>query len=143
MMCGKGIWRKSESDEDEPALVYEHDLYVVKRMKDPELGEIALFRLHLPQDGVREFMIPLKEMIGKDTFGKRVAEKGISTIGKQIEGLMAYSNMSVKKYQASHRAARARLQFGWADNYTSFIVGDRQITATETRYSPPSSVTLA
>ena len=134
---------KDKDGNADDKLIYENDYYLVQTIDDPLEGMSGLFRLHLPQDGVREFMIPLKEMIGKDTFGKRVAEKGISTIGKQIEGLMAYSNMSVKKYQASHRAARARLQFGWADNYTSFIVGDRQITATETRYSPPSSVTLA
>jgi hypothetical protein len=40
-----------EKSDDDPVLVYEHDLYVLKRMTDPEKGEMALMRLHLPRDG--------------------------------------------------------------------------------------------
>jgi hypothetical protein len=137
------VKKKDEDGNPDDDMIYENDFYLVQTIDDPLQGMSGLFRLHLPQDGVREFMIPLKEMISRDLFGKRIAEQGVSTIGKQVESLMAYSNMSVKKYQASSRAARSRVQFGWADNYTSFIVGDRQITATATLYSPPSSVTIS
>ncbi len=39
-----GIYKKppEEGDEVEPPLVYEHDFYAVKRMRDPELGEVVL-----------------------------------------------------------------------------------------------------
>lgn len=139
-----GVYIKSEDKDGNPKdlLVYEHDFYLVNTVDDPMEGMAALFRLHLPQDGVKEFLIPMKEMISKDTFGKRVAEQGMGTIGKQMEALMSYANTSVKEYQKSKRADKSRLQFGWADSYSSFIVGDRQIMATEIRYSPPSSVTL-
>jgi len=139
-----GLYVKSEDKDGNPKdmLVYENDFYLVNTVDDPLEGMSALFRLHLPQDGVKEFLIPMKEMIAKDTFGKRVAEQGIGTIGKQMEALMHYANTSVKTYQKTKRADKSRLQFGWADNYSSFIVGDRQITATGIKYSPPSSVTL-
>ena len=39
-----GIYRKPSEAEDAPELVYEHNFYVVKRMVDPEHGEVALFR---------------------------------------------------------------------------------------------------
>ena len=139
-----GVYLKSEDDDGNPkdVLIYDHDFYLVNTVDDPLEGMSALFRLHLPQDGVKEFLIPLKEMITKDMFGKRVAEQGISTVGKQMETLMHYSNTGVKEYQRTRKAQKARLQFGWADNYSAFIVGDRQITATDIKYSPPSSVTL-
>ncbi len=139
-----GVYVKSEDKEGNPKdmLVYENDFYLVNTVDDPLEGMSALFRLHLPQDGVKEFLIPMKDMIAKDSFGKRVAEQGIGTIAKQMEALMHYANTSVKTYQKNKRAEKARLQFGWADNYSTFIVGDRQITATEIKYSPPSSVTL-
>lgn len=139
-----GVYVKSEDKEGNPKdmLVYENDFYLVNTVDDPLEGMSALFRLHLPQDGVKEFLVPMKEMIAKDGFGKRVAEQGMGTIGKQMEALMHYANTSVKTYQKNKRADKARLQFGWADNYSSFIVGDRQITATGVKYSPPSSVTL-
>lgn len=139
-----GVYVKSEDQEGNPKdeLVYEHDFYLVNTVDDPLEGMSALFRLHLPQDGVKEFLIPMKEMIAKESFGKRIAEQGMGTIGKQMGALMHYSNTAIKTYQKTKRADKARLQFGWADNYTSFIIGDRQITANEIRYSPPSAVTL-
>ena len=139
-----GVYVKSEDKEGNPKdmLIYENDFYLVNTVDDPLEGMSALFRLHLPQDGVKEFLVPMKEMIAKDTFGRRVAEQGMGTTGKQMEALMHYANTSVKTYQKTKRADKSRLQFGWTDNYSSFIVGDRQITATGIKYSPPSSVTL-
>lgn len=139
-----GVYVKSEDDDGNPkdAMVYENDFYLVNTVDDPMEGMSALFRLHLPQDGVKEFLIPMKDMIAKDSFGKRVAEQGIGTIGKQMEALMNYANTSVKSYQKNKRAEKSRLQFGWADDYSSFVVGDRQITVTGVKYSPPSSVTV-
>lgn len=139
-----GVYVKSEDKDGNPKdmLVYENDFYLVNTVDDPLEGMSALFRLHLPQDGVKEFLVPMKEMIAKDTFGKRVAEQGMGTIGKQMEALMHYANTSVKSYQKTKRADKSRLQFGWVDSYSAFVVGDRQITATGIKYSPPSSVTL-
>lgn len=140
-----GVYVRAKDDDNNPKdkMVYENDFYLVNTVDDPFHGMSALFRLHLPQDGIKEFLIPLRDMIAKDTFGGRVSRQGISTIAKQMESLMAYANMSVKKYQAEKRAEVARVQFGWADNFSAFIVGDREITASGVRYSPPSSVTLS
>jgi len=139
-----GLYTKSSDPDTNPqdVMVYEHDFYLVNTIDDPQQGMCGLFRLHLPQDGVKEFLIPLREMIAKDAFGKRVAEQGISTTGKQMEQLMGYANISVKSYQKSQKAAKARTQFGWVDNFTGFVIGERHVTATDTHYSPPSSLTL-
>lgn len=139
-----GIYIKGKDDDDHPkdVLVYENDFYLVHTVEDPFEGMSGLFRLHLPQDGVKEFHIPLKEMITKDGFGKRVAEQGISTIAKQMESLMAYGNMSIKTYQKARKAEKSRTQFGWADNHSVFIIGDREVSATGVKYSPPSAVTV-
>ena len=45
-------------DEEEPKRIYEHDLYVVKRMRDPLLGDVVVMKLHLPRDGIKEFVVP-------------------------------------------------------------------------------------
>ena len=136
-----GIWRKSESDEDEPALVYEHDLYVVKRMKDPELGEIALFRLHLPHDGVKEFAIPATSISTKDELRKQLSHHGVMATQKQHELLAMFVVAFMKNLQYVRKAEVMRTQFGWVDNDSKFIVGDREITKDGVFYSPPSSHT--
>lgn len=133
---------KNKDGEPEDVLVYEHDFYLVGTIDDPILGMSAIFRIHLPQDGVREFMVPMQDMVGKESFGKKLAREGISALGKQMEALIVYASKSIKSFQNTDKAKKSRLQFGWADDYAAFIVGDRCITATDITYSPPSSVTL-
>ncbi len=133
---------KNKEGEAEDVLVYDNDFYLVNTIDDPVYGMSALFRVHLPRDGVREFMIPMQDMVGRETFSKRLAKEGISALGKQMEALTVYSSQAIKVYQRREKARKSRLQFGWADNFSAFIVGDRCITATDITYSPPSSVTI-
>lgn len=139
---GLYVRAKNKEGELEDILVYENDFYLVHTVDDPILGMAALFRVHLPQDGVREFLVPMQDMVGRDVFSKRLAHEGVFALGKQMEALTMYASRSIKAFQNQTKAKKSRLQFGWADSYTSFIVGDRCITATDVTYSPPSSVTL-
>ena len=134
-----GIYRRATEEEDEPTLVYEHDLYVVKRMKDPEVGEVALFRLHLPHDGVREFSISTSSISAKDELRKQLAHHGVVAHHKQYENLASFVVSFVKNLQYVKKAETMRTQFGWADGDSKFILGDREITKDGVFYSPPSS----
>jgi hypothetical protein len=134
-----GIYRRASEEEDEPALVYEHDLYVVKRMKDPEVGEVALFRLHLPHDGVREFSISTASISAKDDLRKQLAHNGVMAHHKQYENLASFVVSFIKNLQYVKKAETMRTQFGWADADSKFILGDREITKDGVFYSPPSS----
>ena len=136
-----GVYRKAEDAESEAQVVYEHDFYLVKRMRDPELGEVALFRLHLPQDGVREFTMPAATICSKDSLRGVLAEQGIVTYKGQAENLGTYVVSSLKNLQFQKRAEMMRTQFGWADGDSKFIVGTKEITKDGVFYSPPSSTT--
>jgi hypothetical protein len=140
-----GIYTRSknpETDEEEETLIYPYDFYVVKRMKDPDQGELLLMRLHLPQDGVQEFTIPLTAVLAKDRFRDTIASHGLAVLGKKQDLLMAYITRWVEDLQASTKAETARRQFGWLPDNSGFILGSKEITATEVRYSPPTSATL-
>jgi hypothetical protein len=140
-----GIFVKTKDEDDNPkdVMIYENDFYLVNTVDDPLVGMAGLFRLHLPKDGVKEFLIPMMDMIAKDKFGAHLAKQGVSATGKgQMESIMNYTGAAIKSYQQTRRAEKSRLQFGWTDNHTAFIIGDRQITAAEVSYSPPSSQTL-
>jgi len=138
---GVYIRPESEDDEAEPKLVYEHDLYVVKRMRDPELGEIALFRLHLPHDGVREFSISTMAISSPDELRKQLAHNGVVAHKAQYELLARYVVFFIKNLQYIKKAETMRTQFGWVEGDSKFILGDREITKDGVFYSPPSSVT--
>lgn len=139
-----GVWgRYKNKDGDEyEDLIYPYDFYVVKRMNDPDVGETILLRLHLPKDGVREFIMPLTGVLAKEKFRDTVASFGITVLGKKQDELMAYVTKWVEELQLHSSAEKAHKQFGWTEGDGSIIIGDREIRADETVYSPPSTPTL-
>jgi len=60
-----------------------------------------------------------------------------------MELLAQFVLASIKELQLERKAELMRTQFGWADNDSKFIIGDREITAEGIYYSPPSSQTAA
>lgn len=135
------IYFIAPGDESEPVLVYEHNLYVVKRMSDPFSGEVALLHLHLPQDGLKEFTIPLTAIVVKERLREEIAAHGVAAGDAQMKNLLNYLIVSVKNLQVTHKAEIMRTQFGWADKDSKIIIGDREITKDGSFYSPPSSTT--
>jgi len=137
----RGISNPDNEEESEDVLVYENDLYVVKRLEDPELGEMVWMKLHLPKDGIREFSVPLTSVLAKDKLREVIAAKGVAALSKQMDGIMAYITRWVKELQNIDNAEKSRLQFGWTGENT-FVIGDREIKTGEVIYSPPSSATI-
>lgn len=135
-----GIYREVIG-EPEPVLVYEHDLYVHKRMYDPDMGELALVRLHLPHDGMKEFSIPASALAGKDEPKKLLATQGVLAHKAQMDSVVSFLISCAKNMQVSKKAEIMRTQFGWADNDSKFIIGDREITINGEFHSPPSVAT--
>ena len=111
-------------------------------MQDPDIGETLLLRLHLPMDGVREFIMPLASVLAKDKFRDTVASHGVAVLSKQQDVLMFYISKWVDELQMTAKAEKAHKQFGWLEDDSGIIVGDREIRATEIVYSPPSTPTL-
>jgi energy-coupling factor transporter ATP-binding protein EcfA2 len=133
---------KNKEGEDIDEVVYPYDFYVVKRMEDPDIGETILARLHLPKDGVRDFIMPLASVLSKEKFISTVASYGITALGKKQDALMQYVARWVEELQMQSNAEKAHKQFGWLEDESGIIIGDKEIRATEIVYSPPSSPTL-
>ena len=136
-----GVYKRPVTEEKKAQLVYEHDLYIIRRMVHPIEGEMVVFRLHLPQDGMKEFSVPLTAVVVKEKLREALAEKGVAATPKQQDSLLSYITTFVKELQASKKADKMRTQFGWCDSDSKFIVGDREISAAGIHYSPPSSAT--
>ena len=136
---------KKKDDEDDDSerdvLVYEYDFYVVKRLTDPDAGESLWMRLHMPKDGIREFSCPLSSVLSKDKFREVIAFQGVTAYNKKLDNLMAYVTRWVGELQQLSEAEKARQQFGWCDDDTKFVVGNREITAAGVNYSPSSAAT--
>lgn len=140
-----GVYRRADpnKEDDRDELIYPYDMYVVKRIHDPDDGETLLIRLHLPKDGVREFILPLTSALSKEKFVNAIAQQGMAVLGKKQDALMGYVTRWVEELQAMGKSEIARKQFGWLEDDSAFIVGDREIRSDgQVLYSPPTSTTL-
>lgn len=136
------LHQKGGEDDDEPRdkLIYHNDLYVVRRLRDPDLGEALVMRLHLPRDGVREFTLPLTAVGSKDDFRKHLAMQGVTALN--VSELMGYTMRWVSELQFKAEATEARRQFGWTDDKgTSFAVGNMEIFKDRVEINSPSTAT--
>jgi hypothetical protein len=136
-----GVYRRGDDEEDDVIQVYEHDLYVLKRLIDPDAGEVVLIKLHLPRDGIKEFVVPLTAITVKEELRKTLAHYGVVLFSKQLDQMYIYMVTFIKNMQVERKADIMRTQFGWADNDSKFIIGEREITKDGIFYSPPSIAT--
>lgn len=124
-------------------LIYDYDLYPVKRIKDPNDGESIVMRLHLPQDGMSEFTLPAKKLMAGDSFRDILGAEGVVAGAKQMKDIMDYTIRFTKELQRKQQAELARLQFGWADDKSAIISGPYAYTAKGTKHNPASSTTAS
>jgi hypothetical protein len=142
-----GIYKtvKSESEEDVDGagfvLVYEYDLFITKRLYDPSYGETVLIRLSLPKDKVKEFSLTLVDALSKDELRKVLSFHGVIALPAQMNLILNYLVVCAKELQIEQELEMMRVQFGWAEEDSRFILGDREIGPSFVRYSPPSKVT--
>jgi len=132
---------KDKDGDEDVVNIYEHDLYVVKRLKDPIKGDAVWIRLHLPRDGVREFSMPQTDALTFDKLRDKLAWHGVVAAKPQMDKIMGYLIAFVKELQHKSQVEIMRTQFGWTEGNNEFILGEKEISAEGTTYSPPSSST--
>jgi len=126
--------------EVEERAIYHNDLYVVRRLRDIEMGESVVMRLHLPKDGIREFTVPLTAVTSREEFRRHMSMQGVAV--SKMDDIMKYTTDWVNELQAQSIADEARRQFGWTDDATSFILGPDEHTKDGVFVNHPSTPTL-
>lgn len=138
-----GVFIRHVDDEGEVSekTIWHNDLYVTRRLNDPEQGEIIEMRHHLPRDGVKTFVVPLYVVTSKDEFRKVLATYGVMAMNKEVDAIMSYTQTSVKELQYATQADNAHRQFGWLPEFKGFVLGDKVVGPTDTEFNAPSSAT--
>jgi energy-coupling factor transporter ATP-binding protein EcfA2 len=138
-----GVYIRTEDKDgnQDAENIYEHDLYVVKRLYDPIKGDTVWIRLHLPKDGVREFAMPQTDALTYEKLRDKLAWYGVAAPKNQMANIMQYVITFIKECQHRDKVEIMRTQFGWTDDNDKFILGEQEIAATGISYSPPSTST--
>ena len=67
-------------------------------------------------------------LLGKDEPKKLLGQHGVIGHKGQMDNIVSFLVSSIKDIQLSKKAEIMRTQFGWADNDSKFIIGDREVT---------------
>jgi hypothetical protein len=128
--------KNGDDDKEEFDLVYPYDLYVYKRMREADLGDVVWMRHHLPNDAVRDFMVSQKEVGALDKMRDKLNEQGVAVFSPgQLTKLQAYIGKSIQDMQMHTRADEMYSRFGWTRDNT-FIIGDREYTKKGVIHAP-------
>lgn len=138
-----GIYSEGQKGPDgspgEDIKIYEYNLDVVRRLKDPEKGETLIIHLALPKDGIQELAIPLADAQSIERMKDKLGFYGVAAGKDQMTRIGVYITQMVKHMQAQTSAEPARSQMGWTEDRTGIVWGRTMFTKNELRYCPPSS----
>lgn len=140
---GGGVFRRAWHEEDKDKEVYEHDLYIIKRYKDPDEGYIITMRLHTPKDGVLEFSLPTSQLSSIDNVRTTLGKNGVHCHSKQYNDVQLYLEDSLQHLQKTLKAEVAQPHMGWVDGYKAFIIGSKEVSAGGVIHGPSSKYTQA
>jgi hypothetical protein len=123
------------SHSEDPVLVIPHDLYPIQRLYSVIDGECLTMRLLLPNDAIREFLLPMKDVYAQDKFKSIMASQGVlynpAMINHLTQYIIKWGQYMVEKIQADIM----RMQMGWTEERVekdrwhkkAFVIGNTEI----------------
>lgn len=138
-----GVYKTIDDEDEDGFLVYEFDFYLVERLHDSSVGESAWFKLHLPNDGVREFIARTSDLLSVDKARQILVDAGIVANPKQLTQIIEYIIVCIRAQQKNKRASEMYKQYGWnlGDVKNRILLGNREISAFGIKYVPISEST--
>jgi len=134
-----GIYRQGDVDAGEDDMkIIDEDLFVTKRVRDRKVGEEVEMRLHTPREGVKHFLVPYSAVGDVQQLRKTLAFEGILIPPKAFPFIADYIMRSAQALRHTQDIEMVREQFGWSEDYKTFVVGDRELVAGGERFAPVS-----
>ena len=138
--------KKGQTHYEDPIEILAHVLYPVRRLFSPLDGECMTMHLILPNDGLKEFLLPMKSVYALEELKKTLAFHQVIYTPKYINNIQDYL-VKWSQYMINvGKAQMMRMQLGWtASNNTeewktrSFVIGDREITINKEIVESPVS----
>jgi hypothetical protein len=133
-----GVYKTVADEDEEAIMVYDYDFYLVEILNDHAIGFCAWFKLHLPHEGVQEFIAPLTQLLSREEARKILVAKGIVRNGKKLDNVIDYIIAVVDADQKQKPSTPMYKQYGWNALYNKVVIGNREISAFGIKYVPVS-----
>ena len=95
---------------------------------------------HTPLDGINKFTVANIKLDHRD-LRRELAKEGVVAQEAQSKRITTYIILAIKELQTQGKKQLMYDQFGWHENYSKFVVGDREINKDGVYHTPPSSTT--
>lgn len=128
-----------DGESGEPELIYEHDLNIVRRIKDPEKGEVLIILHNRPKDGMEEIVIPLADALSLERMKDKLGYHGVAAHKDRMNKIGTYLISAVRGMQHDAAAEPARSQMGWTDERDGIVWGRTMFTKDGQHYCPPAA----
>lgn len=113
-----------------PELVYQYDLYPVRRIIDEFTGRVrTVFRTMLPIRGEFEFEVDNQDLYDSRALPKALANADLLPSPGKLKILGDYMVSYTQRLQERAEAVRLYMQMGWRDNDSKFISGKKLFLA--------------
>lgn len=136
-----GVFKRAKSEDEDDKRIFEHDLFPTQLIDDPGVGYSVQMNVYTKQHGLRSFIAPFSELSTPDKCRTLLSRNGVIAPQQAMNEIMNYQIAYVQDIFKSRNADTARMQFGWADKDSRFIIGTREVQPKRVVYSPPSSAT--
>ena len=123
------VSKDGKTTQEDDIRLTPHDFYPIKRMYSNTEGECLLMRAILPNDPCREFPLPMKDLYLPDRFKETISKRGVlfRNDAKVVQLLMNYVVRWGEFLIDSNCAEQMRMQMGFTEDGTSFVIGDTEI----------------
>lgn len=145
-----GVYRKDKDKDGNPieTKIYDYDLYTTSRYYDSDEhgegdGELVTLHIASPQDGLRNFTVPIATILSKDKAREFLTKHGVVALNKQLDEIMAYFASSIRDLQRQSPATRMHNQMGWTPDLSRFVIGETEYSAQGAKFTPSSLATRA
>ena len=134
-----GVYKTMDNEEEEGIIIYDYDFYLVEILNDKDaMGFCAWFKIHLPQDGVQEFIAPLTQLLSRDEARKILSAKGIVRNGKKLDSVIEYIMAVIVDQQKQKPSTPMYKQYGWTPDFKKILIGNKEINPFGIKFVPIS-----
>lgn len=127
---GISLTRTDKDGNESVSVIYEHDLYPLKRLVNKVEGcEQQLWRVTLPRVGAKEFVIDADVLYDSRKFAAAMSHNGIYPHKADLPALQDYMVAYISKLQKEIDADSQSTHLGWAEDYQQFILPEKTLIA--------------
>lgn len=127
---GISITRTDKDGNQSVSMIYEHDLYPLKRLENKgDEKEQHVWRVTLPRSGSRDFTMDADTLYDMRKFCVSIAHNGLFPNKADLSNLQDYMVAYISQLQKTVDADVQTSHLGWSKDYKQFILPDKTLMA--------------